>query len=214
MRIVEFIRGNEPIDWMKFKANLARLSMMDGWTDVDGIMWLGMAGDPDAWSLFKDLQQPAHVNLSKGGLLSKWTDTEHARYNLFSGRVEVNQNKYPTWDNSDQLQQSLAHEFRHRGFAIIRAIPKLFQQMPEEYKHGIKNDDNDYSLTSFEHMLVYSMDGFHPKVYKDRSEQEYWRSQYFRCSKPVNAWLKTRPLPKGAPEALQAELKRVFKDES
>lgn len=203
----EFTRGQK-IDWEAFKANLGKIRIADNVPDfIDGVLWLGMAGDPDHISLFNSLNKPAKIDYDDGGL-KPFGDREAARFTPGTGTITVNSKWFPTWDKSTMLHGVLAHEFRHRGFHIIRRSD-LINYMPSEAQEGIKRMDP--RKTSLEHQMIYSMDGKDYGPYFD-SEEERRRYQklYKECATAAADWIQTGPLPNGVPQALEKEFKRAY----
>lgn len=217
MRFLEFNdqawnRGQQ-IDWQHFLANLARLRIAKGLPeDVDGILWLGLAGDKGARSMFSDLTQPARFDHDRGGMYP-FGDNHQARFNNITGTITVNRDKFPTWDNSTKLHGVIAHELRHRGFHIVRKLPDLLALMPDDIQGYIRRVDP--SKNSIEHKMIYSMEGNDyadpaNKVYDDPKEVKEWRFKYYECARIAHDWLQTSELPQGAPKALEDELRRTF----
>jgi len=215
----QWTRGKQ-VDWTAFLANLAKVRLAEKIPEsaIDGILWLGIAGDPDTPSLFSQTHKPARIDHDRGGLLP-FKKRELGRFVPVTGTITINKDKYPTWDN--QVHGVLAHELRHRGFHIVRNNSKLMSLMPDDLQQGLRTMAGT-DPRSLEHLLIYSMDKQEwAGVYKDHSdefedlwaERKYWQKRYLECARAAADWIQTGPLPKGAPEALKKELKRAYGEE-
>jgi LysM repeat protein len=154
MKISELLAENvhDPkIDWGKFKLALAALAVdRPGYGKIDGIIFLGLAGDPNSQSILDvKLKGPARIGVADPDSASElnWNDKGGGRtageyygsaYTLpddpsARGAQIRKEYEYNIIINQTQFNQAtgeittttLAHEAQHRGFDIIRQIPEI-----------------------------------------------------------------------------------------
>jgi len=129
--------------------------------------------------------------------------------------------------------QNLAHEFRHRGFAVIDAIPELINNMPEVYqsvtkmgyetreKNGIyimrsllnnpkyRNQqgqpNHNWYLT---HAMMYSLEGDFRPPYDSPEQFQAFKKLYFDCASIVDRYLNSKKVPPQGWELLRQEVDR------
>jgi len=200
-----FTRGKQ-VDWNQFKASLAASGHKFGSGDrFDAIVWLGMAGDPSG-KMQGDYAKPARLYHEKP--LYGIVDAA-GFFNPMTGAISINPEDYPTWDGS--MSATLAHELRHRGFHIASKISALKNNFPDDVKNDIANFGLDGDKWNAEHKMLYAIGyGYSYRRFKSRDEVNYWKARYLDCNTVVREWLRTFPMPKDAPAALQMELEKMY----
>jgi len=205
-----FTRG-ERINWEQFQINLAAhaAATNNSTQRLDAIMWLGIAGHPQATTMAR----PVEINMSPA-----WMPGPEGIEGAFMEGygIAVNRDLYPDLNaNNEDIAEVLTHELRHRGFRIIGDIPILLQRIPAEYQNAIRSNNSGVSLNDPEHSMIYAMDGL--SVDNDRVEDDpdasdvrYWQREYAKVNQAVREWLDDQPIPRGAPEALRQDLERIY----
>jgi LysM repeat protein len=159
MKISELLAENvhDPkIDWAKFKLAMAALATdpgREGYGKIDGIMFLGLAGDPNSRSVLDvKLKGPARIGVADpednrelgfvdpkskdnvrvageyyGNAYTLPDDPSNKGYQI---RKEYEYNIIINHDYFDQATgeintSTLAHEAQHRGFDIISQLPEI-----------------------------------------------------------------------------------------
>lgn len=200
-----FARGKQ-VDWAQFKASLAASGHKFGTNDrFDAIVWLGLAGDPSG-KMQGDYAKPARLYHERP--LYGIVDAA-GFFNPMTGAVSINPDDYPTWDGS--MSAVLAHELRHRGFHISSKINAIRSKFPDDVRDDIANFGMDGNKWNAEHKMLYAIGyGYAYTGFKSREEAQYWQQRYLICNTVVREWLRTFPMPKDAPAALQAELEKMY----
>lgn len=205
-----FVQGELPIDWDKVKASITALSSRrasnfgtGGTTDeIDAIVWLGMAGDP-AKSItdMVSLNREARVEPARGGdfsgrigatirgqaPLGAWKHNPDVIY------INIDRINFPGSDD-----ETLVHEFRHRGLAIARKVVGISLSKDEE------------------HYMIYAKGGKFATAANtgdgkpNKQEIADWIREYDLINLKVQEYLRKHPIPAGGPEALRKELEKVY----
>jgi hypothetical protein len=125
--------------------------------------------------------------------------------------------EYADMRNPRALQQSqtqtIAHELRHRGFAIIDSLPNLKSRMPEIYQsvgnmghptspqhqqfilnkvNARSKEHNFYLAHAMMYALEYNNAG---NIYDDDKQQQAYKKLYWDCERVVRQYLDGKSVP-------------------
>jgi hypothetical protein len=144
------------IDWAKFKlAMTAIATQRPGYGKIDGIVFLGLAGDPNSQSILNvKLKGPARIGVadpdsgkelgfdtgSRGSFIAGEyygnayrhdTDPSDKGYEIrkeYQYNIIINQ-KHFNQATGEITTTTLVHEAQHRGFDIIMQIPEIINNV-------------------------------------------------------------------------------------
>jgi LysM repeat protein len=177
------------IDWAKFKLAMAAIATQrPGYGKIDGIVFLGLAGDPNSQSILNvKLKGPARIGVadpdsgkelgfdagapgSRGSFIAGEyygnayrhdTDPSDKGYEIrkeYQYNIIINQ-KHFNQATGEITTTTLVHEAQHRGFDIIMQIPEII------------NNVNSRTRKYVEH-LNYRIDQIEIPEIKDNKDRE------------------------------------------
>ena len=152
------------IDWAKFKLALAAIAAQrPGYGKIDGIVFLGLAGDPNSQSILDvKLKSPARIGVADPDSGKELGFQDFKRKNTYTAgeyygsayrlpddpsdkgyeiRREYQYNiiindKHFNQATGEITTSTLVHEAQHRGFDIITRIPEIINNVnPRTRKH-------------------------------------------------------------------------------
>lgn len=259
MKISELLAENvhDPkIDWAKFKLAMAALATdpdRAGHGKIDGLVFLGLAGDPNSQSILDvKLKSPARIGVAdpdsakelgfriddKTSIAGEYYPTAYTgnrdpSTRGYQIRKEYHYNIIINYDHfypaTGEIDTSLlAHEARHRGFAILTEIPEIVNNVnprtrkyiDELYTSGEQVSglglENTGERNFLEHLMIYSLqvpNQIGPDlIFKSKQEVKMFQMMYQDFDSAAVAYIKRHPVPKGGLELLRKEVDRLTPD--